>query len=400
MIYFIIVVILLVLSVHFDINRRTKNKEGWYNIVLIIFVCLAGLRYRIGIDSINYCYKFYHETPSFFNLFKDLSLTEYPLWKLLNSIVFTIGGKFYIVQFVESAFVNLLFFAYIKKHSSYIFTCVFLYFIWLYPGCNFEELKQAFAVSISLYANDFILEKKYMKGVGLFVIACLFHFAAIIVALFSFLRFLRLNAIGFSILLIVFIIGGVIQNYYGDYLELLEFDDFLQMKAEVYMESDRFGSLGDRNIKFYIIQAIPLFIYFISFWYSKKYGRNRKLAELEPFLVLGFISVVLGWRIGIFYRYENFYIIYFILFLAQAFVDVIRNNRTANSIVIKAVIPSILFCLYILTTYVGLTGKYNRYHKFYPYSSVIEKSIDRQREITYINLSNSGRIYPPRSDEY
>jgi len=395
MIYLFIAVFLLFLSFHYDVNRNIGGKERCYQLVFIILVCLAGLRYRIGIDSLYYNYSFYHETENIFNVFGTLSITEYPLWKLLNSIVYTIGGRFYMIQFIESAFVNFLIFAYIKKHSNYIFTCVFLYFIWIYPGNNFEEMKQAFAVAISLYANDYMLEKKYLRGILLFTIACLFHFAAIIVALSSLLTFLKLDIKGILLLVAAFVVGGFIQNYYQDYLILFASDEFLHDKLGNYFESEQFGIVSGKNFNFFILRFLPLIFPLIAYKYLKGYGKNKELIRLEPFLVLAILYFILGTRLVIMYRYNNFYTIYFILFISQAYVDYIRYDR--KKYVVLIAIP--LFVFYIWTTYVGYNGESDRYNKFYPYSSIIEKSVDSEREYVY-SMHFRGRLIPPNKDEY
>lgn len=395
MIYLFIAVFLLFLSFHYDVNRNIGGKERCYQLVFIILVCLAGLRYRIGIDSLNYNYSFYHETENIFNVFGTLSITEYPLWKLLNSIVYTIGGRFYMIQFIESAFVNFLVFAYIKKHSNYIFTCVFLYFIWIYPENNFEEMKQAFAVAISLYANDYMLEKKYLRGILLFTIACLFHFAAIIVALSSLLTFLKLDFKGILFLVAAFVVGGFIQNYYQDYLILFTSDEFLHDKLGNYFESEQFGIVSGKNVNYFIFRFLPLIFPLIAYKYLKGYGKNKELIRLEPFLVLAMLYFILGTRLVIMYRYNNFYTIYFILFISQAYVDYIRYDR--KKYVVLIAIP--LFVFYIWTTYVGYNGESDRYKKFYPYSSIIEKSVDSEREYVY-SMHILGRLIPPNKDEY
>ena len=400
MIYLTIFILLLALSFHYDVGGNKKGKMYWYVAVLVILVCLAGMRYRIGVDTTRGIYAFYNETYSLSQTWNSLKITEYPLWKLLNSLVYSLGGRFYMIQFIESAFVNILLFLYIKKHSSYLFTCVLLYFIWVYPSYNFEEMKQSFAVALALHANDFVLEKKYLKSFALFAIGCLFHFATILIAFSSLLSFfLKLNKKVVVVFVFAFFLGGIIQNYYQDYLIIFGSEEFLRSKVESYLESERFGSISDRNLNYFFLHFLPIFFSVFAFVYTKKYSQNRHLLVLEPFLVLCMLYIVLGTRIVIVYRYVNFYLIYSILFIAQAFVDMVKLEKV-NFALLKTIIPSVLFGFYIFTTYMGTSGGRNRYAKFYPYASIIDMRVDDDRERVFSFVNDGGQYYFPNNDEY
>ena len=395
MIYFIIATFLFCLSFYYDINGRTGNKEFWYRSSFIVLVCLAGMRYRIGVDTTAYNYTFYHANYVLSDVFSELKITEYPFWKVLNSVIYTVGGRFFYIQFIHSFFVNFLIFKYIKKHSHYIFTCVFLYYIWLYPGSNFEEMKQSMAMAISLFANDYILNRKYIKGVFLFVLATLFHVSVVIVAFLSFMFFLRINLKGVLFVLFGFILGTFIQQSFEGYISYFAFDDLLFQRAEHYTQSEMFFARSSTSFYYFIYKLIPLFVSLLAFFYVKKKKENSDLIKLEQFLVIGFFFLVLSTIIVITYRFVNYYTLYIILFISQGFVDTIRNEKE-NSI-IKVGIPSLLLIFYIWTTYVGFSYESDRYRKFYPYASVIEREIDKNREKTF----NKNRVaYPPNYNEY
>ena len=272
MIYIIIALLLLILSFHYDVNGKNKNKCFWYNFVLVVLIMVAGMRYRVGIDTTRETYCFFNETPTLDVFFEDLSLFQSPLWKLLNSFVFTIGGKWFWVQFIQSAFVNILLFRYFKKHCQYIFTCLFLYYIWLYAAINFEEMKASFAIVLSLYSYDYILEKKYIKGTLLLVIGFLFHFSALIILPLAFMTFLRVNLFGFFLLICSMFLGYILSTRFEDYLFLLGFDDFISGKMETYANSDIFFNREEKGVRFYIIRVLPLLLYpLVSFPFTRTF---------------------------------------------------------------------------------------------------------------------------------
>ena len=189
----------------FWIVNNKKNRTLSYNFVLVILIFISGLRWRIGTDTIGTLTQFYYYTPKLENFFKWESFGVHAvLWKFFMSFFFTFGGRFYLVQLFQAIIVNALIFKYFKKHSKYIFTCVFLYFIWMYTTYNKEEMKASLSVVFMLYANDYILDKKYKKSLMLSVLACLFHFSTILLIFTPLFLFLRINKISIFLLIISF----------------------------------------------------------------------------------------------------------------------------------------------------------------------------------------------------
>ena len=85
-------------------------------LVEILLILVAGLRYRIGGDTTNYIYSFYHVYPVLEDFsFEDYPIGKDPLYVIINSIVKTLGGRFYVVQLIQSIFVITLTFKYFKK---------------------------------------------------------------------------------------------------------------------------------------------------------------------------------------------------------------------------------------------------------------------------------------------
>ena len=126
MIYLVVTILLLFLSFHYDYNEKTKNKDFWYLVCLVTFILIVGLRWRLGVDTPNYIDRFYHEYPTLDKLsWDDFSIGKDPFFVIINSLVKTAGGRFYVVQLIQSTFVNVLIFVYIRRHSSFIFTSLF-----------------------------------------------------------------------------------------------------------------------------------------------------------------------------------------------------------------------------------------------------------------------------------
>lgn len=381
MIYLIIFLLLLVLSFRYDINGKTKYLNQWYYAVLIIFILIAGLRWRLCVDTPNYIFQFYHEYPTL----QDFSWEEYsfgndPFYVLINAAVKSLGGRFYVVQLIQATFVNTLIFNYIRRHSTYLFTSLLFYYILCYYGFSMEIMRASMSIVLSLYANDYFLEKKWIKGYLLLVIGCMFHAQTILLLALPLLNFMRLNKIGIAILVASFFIGKMLQAGLTDYLLLFEGNEAVSDKMTSYAESDKYGTQGG-NLNFLIVYIFPNIIYgLISLFYLKKVRPKMDLLRLEPFVMLGCVFLVFQMNMQIAYRYVDYYRIYFILFTSHAFMTWVKD-----SVMLKknlAYIRTFIFFTpyFVLSNYLTIS----HYEWIYPYSSVIERSVDAKREQTYM----------------
>ncbi len=380
MIYLFVIILLLCLSLRYDINGKTKYRDEWYFVMLVIFILIAGLRWRLMVDTPNYIYKFYHNTPDF----KDFSFEDYPIGKdpfyvLLNSIVRSFGGRFYVIQLIESAFCNILVFNYIKRYSTYIFTCLIFYAITNYLGLCMETMRASFSIVICLYANDFILNKKWIKGYLLFLLALMFHAQTIVMLVLPLFFSLKLNMKGVLLMFFAFLFGLFLQKSLGDYVTLLEVNDEIGDKAAGYAESDQFGA-AKGGLGFFLFSKLPYLVYpILSLLYVKKHNPNSPILKLEPFIMLGVIFVIIRLNFEIAYRYASYFMVHFLIFYSEFFMGIVRRAKRVDKSVasLKAVI-----CFFPFFFLVGF-AKYVQLDTFYPYSSVIERKIDRKREMRY-----------------
>ena len=399
MIYFVILFLMIYLSYQYDILGKTNNKESWYRLLLVAFILIAGLRYRLGGDTINYLKYFYYEIPYLWDISKeDLFSGMEPLFLFLNSVVKSLGLKFFIVQLIQALIVNGLVFAYIKKHSLYPFTCVLFYSFYMYFFYSFEELRASISIAICLFANDYILDRKWIKGFALYFMSSMFHYSTVLLFITPLLLFLKMNILGASMILLSLIVAFIIQKRFGDYLLLFELNDSVSDKLSEYANSDIFFK-HNITVREIIFSNVPYFIYSVfAIFYIKRIRNNMELLRLQPFLVLGLMCVVMSIPIPLFYRYIHFYAIYFVLFFTYLFIEVIKGSKgiTTSLAVMRTCVLFIPFFLlavrnirspFISNADAGLSSesaqKYYNYQKYYPYSSVIERSLDEERERMY-----------------
>lgn len=394
MIYYLVLLLLLILSVRYDINGKTEYRKHWYYTVLVIFVLLAGLRFRLGEDTIHYIYHFYHHTPNLSDISLDtlLSNGQPPLWVILNSIIKTLGGRFFVVQIIQAAILCVLILRYFEKHSSYPFACAALFFFWRYQLYSMVVMKAAIALSIILFANDYFLEKKYKKGLLLVLIATGFHQSSVLLVIVPFLTFLRFNTLGVIILVCAFFAGVFLQSKLGDIFEMMDFAEGMSNKLDSYMDS---GSMSQQhNLNYFIIKVFPIIIYpVLSLVYIKRNCPNSSVLKLEPFVMIALSFQMMQFSINMFYRYIYVFTPYYIIFIVHFFIDFSKN-----SLLLKRSLAYVRTFIVVLPFLFSLATLYPMTHvSFSPYSSVIEKGINKEREKYFASVKE---LYSLNMDEY
>lgn len=368
--------------------------------MLVAFILIAGLRWRIGLDTTNYLGNFYHEYPllSHFS-FEDYGIAKSPLYVLVNSLVKSLGGRFYVVQIIHAAFVNILVFKFIKKHSPYIFTCLFFYALSCYTTYNMETMRASMGIVLCFFANDYVLERKWLKAYSLFIIAFLFHPEVIVMFVLPLLFFLRFNKIGILFLIASFFVGKILAELLQDYLFLFEFEGTLQNKIAAVTGSDQWGSEAEGGFIYVILSiVIPFITVFSSLFYIKKYKPDSNLLKMEPFLMIGFAFIMIKYNFLIAYRYVDCFKFYFIFFYTELWVALTRTKYLERrfSFVRTLVVFFLLLFYFIYPNYISKKGKGYRY---IPYNSVFERRINKKQQLRF-NEGETVEYYHINRNEY
>lgn len=382
MFYVLILLLAIALMNYFDIRGKKKYKQFCYNLILVILILYAGLRYRIGGDTIAYLDSFYHLYPSIEEYdWKEFYIGKDPLYTLINSVVKSLGGRFYVVQIIHAAFVNILIFKYFKKHTPYIFTSVFFYLITFYFLYNTEILRASMSIVVALFANDFVLERKWCKAVILYFISCLFHAQAIVLILTPLLFCLRLNRKTIVLWCCLYYLSIIVSSSMEDFLQLVDLSEDINAKAVNYNEKGDMGTEGFTIIT-YLVGVLPNFFYSLySLYYLRKKKYSGKVMNLEPILLVGLSFIVIETVISRANRFVDYYRIYFVLMYAELFVFLIKERIYSRRKYYQ--LKDVIFApLFIILLYGLIKGEGWRY---FPYSSVIEKSISDHREKERIN---------------
>ena len=396
MIYLLIIILLSIFVCIYDLHNNTNGKKICYWGMCILLICIAGFRYRLGIDTIAYMHIFDYETPYLMDFLTTYKRDELP-FEFASSLLFSLGktmsDSWYVTQFLIAFLTNLSIFIFGNKNTPYKFTFILLYFVLLYFDLSFETLRQACALSFALWGCKFLKDKAYVPYYILALVAFLFHPVAIILFFIPFIqvKFNLMLAVGLSLICLVFSL--FFNIFFSDLNIIFEFlgMDSLQAKVMSYTESEALGTeslnITGRNWKFYaeqlLVYLIP--IYFICYL-SKSLIDTTENKYLSPFIYIWILSVSLQSAIPIMYRLKEFVLPICLIVFAEALITAIASQSIHKKIIITYSIAVMLFYgSYAKFFRVVDNGQhtYPRIVSYFPYANCFTQDTDDQREYYY-----------------
>lgn len=170
MIYLVLLAVLLIPAVKIDILGKKGGEKIWYYCCLAMLVLFAGLRYRVGGDTISYMDEF-EQLPTLQELanFDFIHAYYVPGWYVLNAFFRSINS-FLCFQIFVALVVNLAFFRFFRRYSNRLFITISVYFLFFFVFYNMEIMREALCVSIFLEAY-WLLDKK--KNYWAYFLLCL-----------------------------------------------------------------------------------------------------------------------------------------------------------------------------------------------------------------------------------
>lgn len=388
MLYIVILLLLILLSYNYDYLQKKQGKYAWYSIVLVIFVLVAGLRYRIGLDTIRYMSSF-QKIPDLFDIGSvDFDSENYdPLYFLLSSLAKTIYDDFYIMQFLQAILVNVVVFRFIRLNTKNIFFGVLLYYIFLYSNFMCEVMRESCAVSMVLLGYEYLKDNKVLKFSIFLVLAYLFHSSAIVLFLIPLLKVIgiwdkfKLNKYSLFIFAGVLWFGYFLQPRIFPILLGLSMTDRINSKLEVYYDlTDLTGQIYN------IFGIISNFLQFIipcalSIIITRMVG-YKYFKSLTPFALSGIFVAIFTIPIALFYRYNNYFFPFMLIVMSEAMFPNLKDIRGKKILIVfnRTMIIFAMFAkLYGFFGDDGASG-YKQCNRYYPYTTIFSREIDLDRE--------------------
>lgn len=383
--YIIILSYLLFCVYYFDIKRH-KGTDFHYALMLILFVLLSGLAYRVGTDAIRYEDKFYGDYKFSFDwdLFTNPSeiFTGQPLWHFINWSFYHVFGEWIVFKLCLALFFNGTVFWYIKRHCSYSFTAVLFYFIFIYFEYNFESLRETCAICIMLIALDKFggesgTEKNFAKYYSWVWPALLFHYFGFITLLPPLLSYFKYDK-----WLVLLAIVAMLTVYFVPMNALFDIrllsllpEDSLDL-MNYYIESDKYGTTTN-NLNAYIALFVRNIVAPLILFKNVKADNNQSLA-ISYILVTVLATFILA-----FYRVGNYFIVPMAVVLSESWGNGFYNkhfNLLSCRLFSYRFVFVVCLGLMISIRFSALFGT-DLWDHFYPYSAVYDKHQYLRREI-------------------
>lgn len=389
MIYIIVLLLILFGIIFFDIKQQRYFKYEYYYFLFIVLSLFSGLSYRLGGDTIEYMrsYQYFSSAPrDLFSLDYLMGSDKYmPGWVFLNTLMRVFNADFYVLNLAHSLFVNFAIFLTIKRYSHLPFIAILLYIFTFYIDFNFEILRESIAVSIFLLGVPSLLNKKYRYFIFV-LLALLFHQSALILITVPLILLIPLNRRIFTVFLLSIIFIILLIPLVSEFLtsSILKYSLF-EAKAKYYFNHEMYGDTIFHKSFIINILLNVVFVYYMLLRF-KTYNIQNNFMKLALFYSVTFLLSVI---IGIFYRFNNYSLIFFICLLT--FIPVFF--RTYFRSLVSKTLTVLFFTIYIyfkistLNNPIGQTS-YPSYIRIYPYSSIFDKSKDVKRESFYNSNNN------------
>lgn len=398
MIYFIVLLLLIPAIYFFDYRKNRQGSLAAYLLFYILAVGVAGLRYRIGGDSIGYEVA-YERFPTLLNIWNfNFSSTRFePGYIVFSCIPRTFSPDFTLFQFFHALVVNGVIFWFIAKNTRNKYIGILLYFICNYLNLNTEVLRESLAVCCFLIAWPFFRDGKWLRYYLFTLLACLFHISALVTLLLPLTvipgirELFRLGKRIIIIYTLIFIFAYLLQRKFFNVIELLSSGSTLEERAQSYVKSSYGGTV--LNI-FGMTETLFRSVIFplVALYYRKlqskslslKSSGRREVSRMEPMIITGTYFTIVSLVIFILGRYNNYFSMFNYVIIASCFFTAVKVKRkkyklqAASWVILLVIFLGLNFKGYFAGTYGSSTNK--RYMLYYPYASRLDPKEDYHRE--------------------
>lgn len=360
---------------------------GRVKLITALLVLLAGLRYRIGTDSISYEFWFNNNLPTidyldFKSIFDDFVYE--PLFVIYASLVKSIFNDWVFFQFVTSLIINVVILRFIYNNSKYFFTTVLIYFVLQYYTYNCESIRATLSICMFLLALPYLEKKEWIRYYSLIIVGVFFHYSSAILLFLPFLRKIKADSkIAIITYTVLFLCGASARAFYSNisaYLVLMSGGFSGATRMDRYQ--DGFYMSDTINFNTLIVSLVMIIAFIIAIKYIKKCGINIPY-EYTIFIFLCF--EVLKINLGIFYRFSMFFTILAYITYSLAICSTSKNIYTQ--------IPKI--CIYLILLLeihymikVELAPNIKQTDVYIPYNSVLMPYNNAEREAIYRTLDH------------
>lgn len=392
MIYIFTLLVCIYCLVYYDVLNNDHNRKAAYTGLLIWFIAISALQYKMGSDMVHYMdwYDRLNINSLSISDLIDNNQRYQPGWMALAYLCRFISEDFLLLKIVQATFVNIAIFSFFKRETKYVFVSIFLYALMSYLVINFNILRQSIALGFALYGFTYLRLKDYKKYYLFILLSYLFHNSAIILIplplIFLFInskkrysrKSIRITILSFVAVLFVLPFLNL-ENILYDFLFSGYLGEHNSSAGLAYMSRDRLGVQSSFAV--FSIQRLIMIVAVI--YYMRKYN--------DPFYgVLGFIYIlfqILTSFLPILWRFRLFFDFPFYILLSQLIVKLPQINKKISSVILTVIIAIVIY--FPVREYLAHIGdsKYKNIDQYYPYYSIFDKEHDWAKQYFFETLT-------------
>lgn len=389
LVYIVIFVFLLIPIIRFDLMKIEGNKNLWFYSSLVLLVLMAGLRFRLGSDTLIYM-RLFEKNPSLRELSTfDFATAQFnPLWYFFNAPFVTLKS-FTLFQLAHVAIVNSIFFWFFRKYvPKAYFTAILIYYIGYFFYFNMDILREVLSICVLLLAYPFLEKKRFVPYYLLCIFALCVHMSAVVMLLIPLtLIFKRdhvwVSLMSMAVVAISFTVFDVIS-----YVLNLAFEGVVASKIHSYLMREPPNVFG-------ILRQLLGIIPFLMFSYIRKRNQYDNDQVIGAILVLIAVFQTAGMFVGDLTRFSNYFMPFGTVFIVNTFFvnywDVMKKSCTKMMVYGAIFIYIFNFSLFYMKDRSEDYPGGRNYHFYVPYYSVLNPQVDERRETLVTNL-RSGEV--------
>lgn len=381
MLYTLILLYIIICIIHFDVKANVRYKYTCYFFLLFILVLLSTIAYRMGTDANTYQYDYQYIKPiSNISLDYLFEFNKYqPGYVLFLTFCKTISPSYYFFKFIYSIIVNGAIFYFINKNTRYVFLAVFSYAIGSYMYFNFEIFREGVAVAMFLLSLKYYFKHQWVKYFLISLLAFSFHSSAALLFLLPLFSKFKINNKTLLLSICVFSVLIIASSMVKPLVEqtLALFESFNENYSS-YLSSEKYGesTLSISRLFNYAMNILfPLFM-------LRQFIKTNSLKPYYVFILISIGIYIVSQIIPIFYRFNNYFRLFSIIFYIDIFRYLSYSFRQKNLMFIALSICYILLSLRPYFAEIDDTG-IQSFHRYYPYSSIIDKTRYSEREFLF-----------------
>lgn len=385
MIYLFVLILLLVPVIRYDILAKSDGRENiWYFSILFFFVLVAGLRYRVGGDTLVYMSGF-EQCPTLSELkYFDFERANFnPLWYVFIAFSKWINNSFTCFQILFSLVVNVSFCHFFRKYCPrYYFTALLIFFYGYYCYFNMEVLRETLCISILLWSIDFLLNRRFLWYYLICAVALFIHYSSFLMLVlpFAFLVFKRPSWVFQIVLFFAVIMLFVVVNVPQLLLSIFAGGD-------PRLSNSLLGEYIDAslNISGILVDLVKYMPFLGIIWLREKNDINDEY-DFVPLISCAVIFYAMAISISELVRFADYLLPFFIVSMVNTLYEVWQKYEFKIRQVSYAISLAVIFVSFVNHTYYYVRDESECYpgarfyYVFIPYHSVFNPVIDERRE--------------------